>query len=101
MLSQVQRDSKGRFTHGNTIAYSGWLGLVNKRFQGDYGIAREYVRQLGRYSYGKMCDSPVSTPAMIWRKYHIFYHPGSPEQFAQQYSQRLDFNMNDVTELAF
>jgi len=101
MLSQVQRDSKGRFTHGNTIAYSGWLGLVNKRFQGDLGIAREYVRQLGRYSYGKMCDSPVSTPSMVWRKYHIFYHPGTPESFTELYNSRFEFDLETLKELEF
>ena len=96
-----QRDQHGKFLPGNTIAYSGWIGLVNKRFSGDYGIAREYIRQLGRYSYGKMCDCELNSPSMVWRKYHIFYHPGTPEQFTQQYSQRFDFSMNDVSELEF
>ncbi len=96
-----QRNNLGQFIKGNTIAYSGWLGLVNKRFSGDYGIAREYVRQLGRFSYGKMCDCELNSPVMVWRKFNIFYHPGSPETFAEQYSQRLDFSMDDVKELEF
>jgi hypothetical protein len=95
------RNSQGRFTQGNCIAYKGWLGLVNKRFNGDFATAKAYVAQLGRYSYGKMCDCELNSPVMVWRKYNLFFHPGTPEQFVEQYNKKLDFTLDDIEELNF
>lgn len=100
-MPQNDRDSKGRFKVGNTICYSGWIGLVNRRFSGDFATAKEYVAQLGRYSYGEMCNSSVSTSAMVWRKQHIFFHPGTPETFTEAYRDRLNFDLSSVDELAY
>lgn len=71
------RTKRGRFAQGNTIARSGWHGLVAKRFGGDYGTAREYVRQLGRYSYAKQ----TLQGTCLEFKMSLYPHPGTPEQY--------------------
>lgn len=46
------RDALGRFTRGNTVAALGWHGLVRRRFQGNELAAKDWLGQLGRWSYG-------------------------------------------------
>lgn len=96
-----QRDQHGKFLPGNTVCFEGWQGLVNRRFNGDLHIAREYVAQLGRYSYGKQCDSVASSHNMKLRLNSCFYHPGSPESFAELYKSRFEFDLETLKELEF
>ena len=86
------RDERGRFVAGHELAVKGWEGLVAKRFQGDSVAAREWLAQLGRHSY--MMMTPI-------RRQSAFQHPGTPENFLQEWRRRLDFTLSDVGELKF
>lgn len=91
-MMQSGRDEKGRFASGNAIAKMGWHGLVQKRFEGDSVAAKEWLAQLGRHSY--MMQTPI-------RRQHAFYHPGTPEQWLEEWRRRFEFCLADVGELKF
>ena len=67
----MNRDSRGRFVHGHTVAVHGWRGLVNKRFGGNEDAARAWWGCCGAYYYDQMC-----APRMRFME-----HPGQPEDF--------------------
>lgn len=48
------RDSKGRFTRGNTYAADGGRAMVRKHFGGDDRAQRRYLAELGYYNYEVM-----------------------------------------------
>ncbi len=96
----TNRDSLGRFVQGNQIARQGWAGLVARRFQGDECAARAWVGQLGRWAYGlnyRRADGEY----LPWVKPGFRQHPGQPESFAQEYSQRFEFSLGDVPEMRY
>lgn len=86
------RDAQGRFTLGHELAVKGWEGLIKKRFEGDSVAAREWLAQLGRHAY--MMQTPI-------RRQNAFRHPGTPEQWLEEWRRRLDFRLSDVGELKF
>lgn len=86
------RDDKGHFTPGNGVAITGWEGLVKKRFAGDSVAAREWLAQLGRHSY--MMQTPI-------RRQSAFRHPGTPEQWLEEWRRRFEFSLADVGEMKF
>lgn len=86
------RDAKGRFVAGHSIAKSGWEGLVNKRFGGNRAAAVEWLGRVGAWEYARQ--------AGIFRSY-AFQYPGTPEQFLEHYTKRLEFTLADVSELQF
>lgn len=88
----ADRDSKGRFVAGHSVAKSGWDGLVSKRFNGDRAAAREWLGQVGAWAYARQTG--------IVRSY-AFQYPGTPEQFLEKFTRRLDFTLQDVGELKF
>lgn len=62
------RNQRGRFTPRNTISKSGWLGLVQKRFNGDQTAAKAYVAQLGRHSYARQAISGNSVRVPLTKR---------------------------------
>ena len=86
------RNEQGRFTAGNQFAVKGWEGLVQRRFNGDITAAREWLSRIGKWEYARQ--------AQITRS-GTFQHPGNPETFLQEWRQRLNFRLSDVTELKF
>lgn len=94
------KDSLGRFTKGNTYAYLGFQGLVNKRFNGNIGLAKEWIRALGKYGYGRAYWTP-QRGYPHWVKECFRVYPGTPETFSSEYAKKLDFKLGDCKELAF
>lgn len=93
------RNKRGRFTPGNTISKSGWLGLVQKRFSGDQTAAKAYVAQLGRHSYARQA---IEGTRFEYRLTTIWRHPGTPEQFLSHWQQQLaGITVESVNELSF
>lgn len=88
----TNRDSQGRFTPGNQIARLGWAGLVQRRFNGDEVAAKTWWGRMGAYN---------SDAIYRQRGLGAMPHPGQPEEFAAQYSQRFDFTLADVPEMRF
>lgn len=86
------RDDLGRFTPGHKHAVKGWEGLVKRRFEGDSVAAREWLAQLGRHSY--MMMTPI-------RRQSAFRHPGTPEQWLEEWRRRFEFSLADCGELKF
>lgn len=84
---QPGRDSKGRFTKGNPYARLGWAGLVERRFNGDATIAKEWLGRVGVNSYARQFT--VLTPMMRMRLETVYAHPGSPEEFAEIWYRRV------------
>jgi hypothetical protein len=90
---QRQRAKNGQFLPGNRIAKQGWLGLVQKRFQGDIGAAREWVGAIGAWAY----DAPYRA-----KGWGAFPYPGNPEEFKQRRDQAIDsISMGNIQELQF
>jgi hypothetical protein len=89
----MQRDSKGRFVVGNTIAVLGWRGLVNKRFSGDEQMAKRWLAQLGGFAYASMFHPQARTVTMQRRLETLFVHPGTPEEFIRRLTH---LNSEDV-----
>ena len=89
------RNSRGRFTAGNTYAGKGWRGLVQKRFGGDVTAARAWLAQLGRHAYAQqaLAGTCLAHKLVMWP------HPGQPEQFAAAWRSRLAFTLADVPEV--
>jgi hypothetical protein len=86
------KDKRGRFTRGNNYAKRGWLGLVEKRFNGDMGAARAWVGAIGAWA----ADLPYAD------LFPAFPHPGTPEEFKQQRDQTLaGISLGNVEELAY
>jgi hypothetical protein len=93
------RNQRGRFTPRNTISKSGWLGLVQKRFNGDQTAAKAYVAQLGRHSYARQA---ISGTVFEYRLQSVWRHPGTPEQFLAHWRQQLaSITIESVHELSF
>lgn len=90
------RDAQGRFVTGNQVAYSGWAGLVQRRFAGDEQTAKLWFAQLGRWAYAKSFAGN-QTSMMQMRFATAYAHPGEPEQ----YRRRFVFTLADVQPLAF
>jgi sarcosine oxidase delta subunit len=89
----MDRDRWGRFVPGNRVCYRGCLGLVAGPFQGDITAARAWLGQLGAHTYARQCLQ--GTP-LEWRLEAIWKHPGTCEQFLNQWRQSLAFNLTDV-----
>ena len=94
------KDNLGRFTKGNTYASLGFQGLVSKRFNGSYSLAREWLRAIGKYGYGKSFYSE-STGYPHWVKECFRVYPGTPETFSSEFAKKLDFKLSDCKELSF
>lgn len=88
----TNRDSLGRFTPGNQVAYQGWRALVAKRFQGDEVAAKTWWGKMGAWHY----DKPYRE-----RGLGAMPHPGQPEEFVAQFAQRFEFTLADVPEMEF
>lgn len=88
----ADRDSKGRFVAGHSVAAKGWAALVTQRFGGNEAAAREWLGRVGGWAYAKQ--------AQIFRA-STFQYPGSPEEFLDKYNRRLEFSLQDVGELRF
>jgi hypothetical protein len=89
----MQRDSKGRFVPGNTIAALGWRGLVNKRFGGNEKMAKRWLAQLGGFAYASMFHPQSRTATMQRRLETLYIHPGTPEEFVRRLTR---LNSDDV-----
>lgn len=69
----VARAEKLTAERRSEIARSGWVGRVHRNFQGDFDAARDYMRQLGTWSYEQQAEIDNlagRTP-----------HPGTPSEF--------------------
>ena len=88
----TNRDSQGRFAPGNTIAALGWAGLVTRRFGGDEEACKRWWGLMGAYN---------SDAVYRARGLGAMPHPGQPEEFVAQYSQRFEFTLADVPEMAY
>lgn len=95
------RDSKGRFLQGNSVAAEGFAGLVEQRFGGDEEMAKEWLVKVGRYAYGaNYRNRDGSYPG--WVKGCFRGHPGTPEQFQRDNDPKnLEFTLGDVGETEF
>ena len=103
MIAQLQRDARGRFAPGNTIASAGgharakrltrrrrraiarqgYRALVKRRFDGDANCQRAFLAALGAYAYEVQAHafdprSPLRPNA---------YHPGSIQEFRARFYQ--------------
>lgn len=90
------RNSRGRFTAGNTYAGLGWRGLVAKRFEGDVTAARAWLAQLGRHAYAKQA---IGGTLFEYRLQTLWPHPGAPGEFLAAWRQTLAFTLADVPEV--
>ena len=88
----MSRDSLGRFTPGNHYAAMGWRGLVQKRFGGDVAAAKTWLGKVGAWEYARQ--------AQITRR-GVFQHPGTPEQWLEEWRRRFEFTLADVGEMKF
>ena len=92
----VQRDEKGRFAPGNTICSAGFQAMLNKHFQGDRTAFNAWFAQLGRYAYGLNYkrsgrDFFYYEP---WVKCIFRIHPGTPNDFMQQWRLSSAYDVN-------
>lgn len=103
MIAQQQRDARGRFVAGNTIARDGgharakklpkrrrraiarkgYRVMVARHFGGDRNCQRSYLAELGRYAYEVQAGtfrpgSPLRTTTR---------HPGTIQEFRARYYQ--------------
>lgn len=117
----MQRNDKGQFVRGNTIArkggqarartltparrreiaQQGWDAMVDKHFGGDQQAAKEWWGAIGAWASDVMAGY-----AGTWM--HVFHHPGQPAEFLKQYQaqqaykqQRLEFTLSELGELSF
>jgi hypothetical protein len=116
MIAQQQRDARGRFAAGNTIAAAGGLAraqklskrrrkaiarkgyriMVARHFGGDQQCQRSYLAELGRYAYESMAGtytpgSPLRTPTR---------HPGTIQEFRARFYQ-LDLMWGSHRDVEF
>lgn len=110
---QPGRDARGRFTKGNQWARLGWLGLVERRFSGDYALAKTWLGRVGVNAYAQQFT--LLTPMMRMRLETVYAYPGTPEAFAAAWHRRmqpalprlavvvdgLDFDLASVGEMEF
>jgi hypothetical protein len=117
----MQRNDKGQFVRGNTIASKGgrararkltparrseiarmgWNAMVDKHFAGDEMAAKRWWGSIGAWASDVMAGY-----AGTWM--HVFHHPGPPDQFLKleeakraYKQQRLNFSLRDLEELSF
>ena len=92
VCASTGRDSRGRFTPGHPFAKLGWRGLVQKRFGGDVAAAKTWLGKVGAWEYARQ--------AQITRR-GVFQHPGTPEQWLEEWRRRIEFTLADVGEMKF
>ena len=85
----------------SVIGKRGWNGLVSKQFGGNEEIAIEYVIALSKYAYGMCFYDKVKKEYLWWVKECFRQHPGTPAEFAQAYSRKLEFSLSDLSEQEF
>ena len=97
----ADRDGRGRFLQGNSVAAEGFAGLVEQRFGGDEEMAKDWLARVGKYAYGTAYrNRDGSYPG--WVKVCFRGHPGSPEQFQRDNNpELLEFTLDDVGEMKF
>lgn len=88
-MAKRDRDHKGRFEKGNEVSKLGWQGLVNKRFDGDADLAREWAGKIGAHYYARQSGAGFSMELK-----ECFAHPGTPEEFMARHRERVAYGQS-------
>ena len=82
-MAKQDRDRKGRFKKGNKVSRQGWQGLVDKHFEGNADLAKEWAGKIGAHFYAKASGAGFSMELKA-----CFAHPGTPAEFMARHKER-------------